>query len=118
MLLEDAARRTQAIKGTATISLTWSVTNNIGLLFQIIGQMVELSEGTTAATVASTAALNANSTACARSMITAATAIGRAANKTAEVCSRTNHPSAAIRRVGNIPIHHPGRSCVLIQPTK
>jgi hypothetical protein len=84
-LLEDALRRTQAIKGTATTSLMWSVTKNTGWLFQMMGQIVELSEGIIAAAVASTAATNPNWTAFCRARTTAATATGRAAHNTAAV---------------------------------
>src|SRR6202522_2328377 len=84
-LLDDALRRTQAIKGTATMSLIWSVTKNTGWLLQMMGQIVELSEGIIAAAVANTAATNPNWTAFFRARTTAATATGRATHNTAAV---------------------------------
>src|SRR5258708_35212104 len=61
-LLEDAARSTQAINGTATTSLIWSVTKNTGWLPQTVGRMVGANEGATAAAVASVAAMSHNIT--------------------------------------------------------
>src|SRR5277367_3129137 len=107
-LLEVAPRMTQATKGTATISLIWSVTKNTGLL-QTIGQMFGANEGATAATVASKAAMSPNRTAFVRAIITAATPIGRAAKRTAAVCNVTNHMTPPTCLLGNTSNHQLGQ---------
>jgi hypothetical protein len=108
-LLEDARRSTQAINGTATTSLIWSVTKNTGWPLQTIGQMLGANEGATAATVASEAAMNPNRTASFRAIITAAMPIGRAAKRTAAVCNVTSHVTAPTCLLENTSNHQLGQ---------